>query len=66
MLYVAIGLTYALSNGLHPAEPGRAAETINPGDFAFAYLGTPIAAWLGARLAATAIRRRSHLTHAPA
>jgi hypothetical protein len=51
-LYVLIGVTFALSNGLHaPAEANVPQETINPGDFAFVYLGTPIAAWLGARIA---------------
>jgi hypothetical protein len=50
-LYVLIGVTFALSNGLQgPAEPNLPRETINPGDFAFVYLGTPVAAWLGIRL----------------
>jgi hypothetical protein len=58
-LYVLIGVTFALSNGLHaPTEPNTAQETINPGDFAFVYLGTPIAAWLGVRLAMGSGRRR--------
>jgi hypothetical protein len=58
-LYVLIGVTFALSNGLHaPTEPNTTQETINAGDFVFVYLGTPIAAWLLVRLASRSDRRR--------
>jgi hypothetical protein len=52
LLYVVLGVSFAASNGLRaPAEPGEVARsTINPGDFAFVYIGTPLAAWLGVRL----------------
>jgi hypothetical protein len=51
-LYVIVGVAFAASNGLHaPAEPGEATKTISPGDFAFAYIGTPVAAWLAVRFA---------------
>lgn len=56
-LYVAAGISYALSNGLHsPAEAGEPRDVINAGDFVFVYLGTPASAWLGARLLRSAIR----------
>jgi hypothetical protein len=57
-LYVLIGVTFALSNGLHaPAEPNVPQETISVGDFVFVYLGTPIAAWLLARVVGRRDRR---------
>jgi hypothetical protein len=63
--YVALGVMFAVTNGLHaPAEVGQAREAINPGDFAFAYLGTPAAAWLALRLGRSALRPRSHVVHA--
>jgi predicted MFS family arabinose efflux permease len=50
-LWVLLGVTYALSNGLHaPAEAGKAAETISIGDAIGVYVGAPLAAWLGIRL----------------
>ena len=58
LLYVAVGVSYAVSNGLNaPAEPGEAASTINPGDFAVVYIGTPLAMWLGVRVVGSALRR---------
>jgi hypothetical protein len=58
-LYVLVGVTFALSNGLQaPAEPNLPRETISPGDFAFAYFGTPLAAWLAVRLAFGKRRQR--------
>jgi hypothetical protein len=67
LLYVAIGVSYALSNGLHgPAEPGEATSVINPGDFAAIYVGTPLAAWLAVTLAAGSVRRRGAVAEAVA
>lgn len=60
LLYVAVGLSFAASNGLHaPAEPDDVTRsTINPGDFAAIYIGTPLAAWLAVRLGG-ALRHRA-------
>jgi hypothetical protein len=59
VLYALLGITYIAANGLHaPAEPGRAAETIGVGDFVFAYIGTPLAIWLGARAGRALLGRR--------
>jgi len=60
-VYVAIGVVFAASNGLHaPLEPGSTGPRpmINPGDFAFVYLGTPIALWLAVRLLRGLVERR--------
>lgn len=58
-LFVAIGVAFILTNGLHaPAEPHQARETINAGDFVFAYIGTPLAAWLGVRAVRSLLQRR--------
>jgi hypothetical protein len=57
-LYVAAGVSYMLSNGLHPAEPGEPSKLINPGDFVFVYIGTPLAAWLAVRAVGRLVRGR--------
>ncbi|MDQ1514608.1 MAG: hypothetical protein QOE80_438 [Actinomycetota bacterium] len=60
-IYVAIGASFAVSNGFHaPLETGSVGprEMINPGDFAFVYLGTPIALWLTIRLGRRLVGRR--------
>jgi hypothetical protein len=65
-LYALLGISYALNNGLHPAEPGEAAELITVGDFAFVYIGTPLAVWLAVHTARTGLRRRNRLEGAMA
>lgn len=46
VLYVVVGVNYAVANGI----------SVNPGDFVFAYVGTPIAVAL-AVLAALSMKR---------
>ena len=62
LLYVAIGLSFAVHNGLHEHEPGEAVKWINAGDFAFAYIGTPIAALIAGGLIGRLVRRRDRTT----
>ena len=58
ILYAVVGVSYAVNNGLNaPAEPGQTASTINPGDFAAVYIGTPLAMLLGARIVGSVLRR---------
>jgi hypothetical protein len=60
-VYVAIGVSFALSNGLHaPLESGSTAsrEVISAGDFAFVYIGTPLAAWLAVHLVRSSLATR--------
>jgi hypothetical protein len=62
-LYVTVGVSYMLSNGLHYAEPGEPSAWINPGDFVFVYIGTPLAAWLAVRAVGRLVRgRHAHAT----
>ena len=58
LVYVAVGVSFALSNGLQaPAEPGDVTRSaINVGDFAAVYIGTPLAGWLGVRAAKSLLR----------
>jgi hypothetical protein len=61
-LYVLIGVAYAVANGFHePLDEGATGprDLINPGDFAFVYVGTPLAAWLLVHLVGSLLRRRS-------
>ena len=60
VLYLAVGIAFIAANGLHaPHEANRASDPgIGAGDFAFAYIGTPLAAWLGTHLVRTLARRR--------
>ncbi|MEX2293526.1 MAG: hypothetical protein WD691_07020 [Acidimicrobiales bacterium] len=56
--YAAIGVSYALTNGLHgPVETGQLREVISVGDFVFVYFGTPLAVWLGVRVGTSMVRR---------
>lgn len=58
-LWVLVGVTYALSNGLHaPTEPNQATETIGIGDVIGVFVGAPLAAWLGVRLVVGRVRHR--------
>lgn len=64
-LYIVIGVSYMLSNGLHYAEPGEPSAWISPGDFVFVYIGTPLAAWLAARAVRRLVKGRpAHATAA--
>jgi hypothetical protein len=57
-VYALIGVTYALSNGLHsPQEIGQPREVISVGDFAFVYVGSPLAVWLVLHVGASMVRR---------
>ena len=58
VLYTLIGISFALNNGLHPAEPNELPRLINPGDFAEVYIGTPLAVWLATTVARRAAHRR--------
>lgn len=68
LLFVAVGVSFASSNGLHaPAEPGDTVRsTINPGDFAAVYIGTPLAAWLAVRAGTSLLRGRTERSALPA
>jgi hypothetical protein len=57
-LYVAIGVSYAMSNGIHDGAGHNASALINPGDFAFAYLGTPLAALLALQVVLYSLQGR--------
>lgn len=62
-LYLAAGVSYMLSNGLHYAEPGEPSTWINPGDFVFVYIGTPLAVWLAVRAVGRLVVRRQADAH---
>lgn len=65
-LYTLLGVMYAVNNGFHdPAEAGRPTQWINPGDFVFVYVGTPLAIWLGALLVARIAGRRTMVAVRP-
>ena len=57
-VFIAIGVSWMLANGLHYAEPGEPSEWINPGDFVMVYIGTPLAAWLAVRAVGSLVRGR--------
>ena len=64
-LFIAVGVSWMLSNGLHYAEPGEPSEWINPGDFVMVYIGTPLAAWLAVRAVGRLVPgRQPHATDA--
>ena len=63
-LYIAVGVSYMLSNGLHYAEPGEPSAWITPGDFVFVYIGTPLAVWLAVRAVGRLVRCRHASTAA--
>jgi hypothetical protein len=65
-LYAFLGISYAMSNGLHPAEPHEAAHLISVGDFAFVYIGTPLAVALAVLAVRTGLLRRTRLEGAMA
>jgi len=65
-LYAIIGASFALSSGLHYHEPGEPTRLLNPGEFAFAYIGTPLAVWLVVQTVRTGFRRANRLESAVA
>src|SRR4051794_17756818 len=56
-LFVALGIAFILSNGLHEQEPGEASKVITVGDFIFPYSGPPPPAGRAARPPRAAARR---------
>lgn len=57
-LYVALGVVFIVNNGIHDGAGDNPDGWINPGDFVFAYVGTPLAALLAYQLIAGWVRMR--------